>query len=193
QQRIEQLRKALETKARVEFEEHTVDQQGRVSYYTRRLNPALNQEGEVELIIAHGMNITALRRAQDETAISEAKNSAILAAIPDLMFILDQEGRYLSMENEEQMHPHMPQEQVAGSSIYHLLPGAVAARYRKVIAKVLATGRHEKVTYDLELAGDLRYYEGRILKYSHDKVLLVVRDITEEKKAALEIDEKNEF
>ncbi|WP_276496046.1 PAS domain-containing hybrid sensor histidine kinase/response regulator [Pontibacter litorisediminis] len=192
-QRSQHLQMVLATKERVEFEECTLDRQGTASYHIRRLNPVLNQQGEVELIIGHGLNITELRRAQEEIVASEAKNRAILAAIPYLMFIIDQHGNYLDMQNEQQNTLIVPKEQVIGSNIYSLLPTDLASKLMEKIGKVLSSGVSEKVDYDLELPVGIRHFEDSILKYSDNEVLTIVRDVTEEKRAAQEVREKNEF
>ncbi|WP_266205705.1 PAS domain S-box protein [Pontibacter kalidii] len=192
-QRSQHLQRVLETRSRVEFEEQVAYPGGNKSYFLRRLNPVLNPQGEVELIIGHGLNITDLRRAQEVLMASEEKNRAILAAIPDLMFIIDGQGQYLDMRNEEQKHLFVPKEQLVGQNIYQLLPSELATKFMELIAKVISTGQYECVQYELDLPGGLRYYDGRILKYSNSEVLAIIRDITEEKKAGQEVKEKNEF
>ncbi|OKL41424.1 PAS domain S-box protein [Pontibacter flavimaris] len=192
-QRSQHLQRVLDTKSSVEFEEQLTHSGGKKSYFLRRLNPVLSPQEEVELIISHGLNITDLRRAQEEIVASEAKNRAILAAIPDLMFIIDAQGDYLDMKNEAQKHLLVPKEQVIGNNIYQLLPAELASRFMDLIAKVISTGWYERVDYELDLPDGLRHYEGRILKYNDTEVLTIIRDITDERKAAQEVREKNEF
>ncbi|WP_299760545.1 PAS domain S-box protein [uncultured Pontibacter sp.] len=183
----------LETKARVEFEEKLTDKAGQQDYFIRKLNPVLNQQGEVELIIGHGLNISELRHAQEEIIASEDKNRSILAAIPDLMFIISKDGVYLDMKNEAQKHLMIPKEQVIGTNIFNMIPKELASTFMTLIARVITTGIYEKIDYELDLPEGLRHYEGRVLKYSDEEVLTIIRDITEEKKAAQEVKEKNEF
>ncbi|SFF83173.1 PAS domain-containing hybrid sensor histidine kinase/response regulator [Pontibacter chinhatensis] len=191
--RSEALRSVLEKKQYSEFEEKMQTREGEESYHIRRLNPVLNQQGDVELIIGHGMNITELRQAQEQMLASEKKNSAILAAIPDLMLIIDKDGRYQGMQNERQERLLFPKHKVIGSHVSELLPKVLAERYVSLVQKVIETGHHESIDYELEFPDGLHYYEGRILKYNDNEVLTIVRELTEEKKAALEIKEKNEL
>ncbi|TPE43147.1 PAS domain S-box protein [Pontibacter mangrovi] len=191
--RSRSLQRVLKTKGRVEFEEQLVDRQGKVNYYLRRLNPVLDAYGEVELIIGHGLNITELRRAQEEALASEAKNTAILNAIPDLMFIINRQGTYLDMKNEAQMQLLVSKDEVIGNDIYSIMPQELASELMDKITKVLDTGQSAQVDYALELPHGLSYFESRILKYHENEVLAIIRDITEEKKVAQEVKEKNEF
>ncbi|RIJ41566.1 PAS domain-containing hybrid sensor histidine kinase/response regulator [Pontibacter oryzae] len=191
--RSKHLQLVLDHKKRVEFEERLLKKDGDYTHHIRRLNPVLNTDGEVGLVIAHGLDITDLRKAQDEIIASEAKNRSILAAIPDLMFIIGQNGDYHYMKNVEQKHLLVPKESVIGNNIFNLLPRELASKIMSLIERVLESGFYEKIGYDLQLPDGLRYYEGRILKYSDNEVLAIIRDVTEEKNAALEVEEKNEF
>ncbi|HEY4650617.1 MAG TPA: PAS domain S-box protein [Pontibacter sp.] len=177
----------------VEFEETVINKQGQVSHHVRKLNPVLDQSGELQMIIGHGLNITELKRAQEKIIQSEAKNRAILAAIPDLMFIISREGVYLDMKNVEQEHLLIPKELVIGTHIRDILPGKASELILNLIEKVLDTGVPERTEYELPLSNGTRHYEGRIVKYSEDEVLAIIRDTTEERKAALAAKENSDF
>ncbi|PRY12036.1 PAS domain S-box-containing protein [Pontibacter ummariensis] len=187
------LRRVLESKGPVEFEEELQDRAGNLSHHIRKLNPVLDQDGEVQLVIGHGLNVTDLRKAQESIVRSEAKSRAILAAIPDIMFIMDADGYYLDMKNVEQKHLLVPLEQLIGSNMRDILPAPLAQELLGLLKKVISTGQHEKTEYELEFPDGLRYYEGRFLRYSETEVLTIIRDTTEEKKVALEVKEKNDF
>jgi len=184
---------SMEEKRRVEFEERLVDKKGNISYYIRNLSPSVNTNGEVELLIGYGLNITDLRKAQEEIILSEAKNKAILAAIPDLIFIFNGDGICLDMKNVDQKQLLVPIDQVIGNSILHMAPGKLGEQMWGLIRKVLNTEAPEVIHYDLPLPGGTRYYEARLIKYSQEYVMIIIRDTTEEHKAALEVREKNEF
>ncbi|MDO6391414.1 PAS domain S-box protein [Pontibacter sp. BT731] len=183
------LLRALHERRQVAFEERLVDKQGNENYHIRKLNPVLDEQGEVRLIIGHGLNITDLHRAQEEIRNSEAKIRAILDAIPDLMFIIDKQGVYLEMHNEHlQGNLEIPAD-VVGKTLSDLLPAPLSEQTFELLQEVLATGQLHSINYELYD----RYFEGRIVKYNDEKVLTIVRDVTEERKAALEVKEKNDF
>ncbi|SFU44311.1 PAS domain S-box protein [Pontibacter akesuensis] len=191
--RSRNLQQVLQDQKRVEFEEKLIDKNGNATYHIRRLNPVLDENGEVQLIIGHGLTITELRRAQEEILATEAKNSAILAAIPDLMFINDEHGVYLDMKNVDQQHLLVPKDELIGKNMYDALPEKQAAQIMELVRKVLATGNYEKLAYDLDFLEGKKHYEARILKYSEKEVLTIVSDVTAEKEVYLEVQEKNEF
>lgn len=177
----------------VQFEEKLTSPEGAEKYFLRKLNPVLDPNGNLKMIIGHGLNITELKKAQEEISQSESKNRAILAAIPDLMFIINKDGVYLDMMNVEQEHLLIPKNQVIGKHICEIMPAEVCLPISELISKVIQNGQPERIEYNLELEAGIRYYEGRIIKYNSNEVLAIIRDTTEERKASLEAKEKNEF
>lgn len=193
QNRQNHLESVFELKKRIEFEEKLTDAKGNSSYHIRRLNPVLDQKGEVNLVISHGLNITDLRKAQDAIVASEAQNRAILAAIPDLIFIIDKDGICLDMKNVEQEHLLVSKDKVVGKHIKESLPDKITTPTLQIISRVLSSGISEKTEYELELQNTIKHFEGRIIKYNADQILAIIRDITEELETAKEVKEKNDF
>ncbi|GAA4445168.1 hypothetical protein GCM10023188_47990 [Pontibacter saemangeumensis] len=198
EERMQARRKGLaqvqQKKLLVEYEEQLQDKNGHTtSSHLRRLNPVFDETGELQYIIGHGLNITELKRAQAVISASEAKNRAILAAIPDLIFIVNDQGVVVDMNDVDQKHLNVPKGEVIGGNIRRLLPEQLTQEMMALLQKVLRTGHHEKKDYELSLAEGTRYYESRIVKYSEREVLAIIRDTTEERHATLEVKAKNEF
>ncbi|WP_299699578.1 PAS domain S-box protein [uncultured Pontibacter sp.] len=187
------LRQSLEERKQVAFEERLVDKKGNVSYHLRKLNPVLDSEGNVQLIIGHGLNITDLHNAQQEVKEREAKIRAILDAIPDLMFIINKDGVYLEKHNDNQEHLQGASNEILGSTVFDTLPHPLSQTVYGLIQKVLANGQMETIDYELDFPDGTRYYEGRFVKYNQEQVLAIIRDVSEERKVAIEVEEKNDF
>ncbi len=188
------LQLAFEEKKLVEFEESLFNRNtGEENHFLRRLSPVLDQNGELSMIIGHGLNITELKKAQEEFTRSETKNKAILAAIPDLIFIINADGVYVDMKNVEQQHLLVPKNKVIGTHISELLPEDVHKPILEMIHRVLANGVSERLDYELELPDGLHHFEGRIINYNPDQVLAIIRDITEERNTAIAAKEQNDF
>jgi PAS domain S-box-containing protein len=187
------LRKSLEERKPVAFEERLVDKKGNASYHIRKLNPVLDTEGNVQLIIGHGLNITDLHNAQEEVKERESKIRAILDAIPDLMFIINKDGVYLEKHNVTQGHLQVAPIEILGSTVFDTLPQPLSQTVYELIQKVLASGQMESINYELDFPEGTRYYDGRFVKYNQDQVLAIIRDVSEERKVAIEVKEKNDF
>jgi PAS domain S-box-containing protein len=191
--RSKHLHIAMQEKRIIEFDEELTHQDGKTSYHIRRLKPIFDDEGEIKLLIGHGLNITDLKRAQDKIILSEVKNRAILAAIPDLMFIINGEGIYLDMKNVEQEQLLIPKDQVIGSHLSRLLPESVYITLQSTINKVLKYGYSERIEYELALPSGNHHYEGRIIKYQDNEVLVIIRDTTEQRIAEKRIEQSEEL
>ncbi|MCJ8166316.1 PAS domain S-box protein [Pontibacter sp. E15-1] len=191
--RLESLKRIRKTLQLEQFEEKLIDRQGKERTYIRYLNPVLDEAGDLKLVIGHGLNITELKRAQTIISASEAKNRAILAAIPDIMFIIDKDGHLVEMNNVDQKYLPIPKEEVVGKNIMSLFPYRLATAMLQHVQRAIETGISEKTEYDLNAPEGTLYYEGRFVKYSESEALVIVRDTTEEKKAALETKAKNDF
>jgi len=112
---------------------------------------------------------------------SEARNAAIVDALPDVVFRLDKNGRYLDMKLPN--HSSLTPEQIRGRTLFDMLPAEVATEGLNYIHRALQEGEMQIQEYNLPQAnGEVRYFEARIVVSGQDEVLAVVRDMTERKK-----------
>ena len=124
-------------------------------------------------------------RKQTENALrsSEAKNRALLNAIPDLMFRLNKDGIYLDYQAPKESNLAVPPEEVIGKSIFDTLPKELAYQAKKCLNKALHTKRIQIMEYQLPHENKARDFEARIVVSGKSEVLAIVRDITERKRA----------
>lgn len=124
-------------------------------------------------------------RKQTEKALlfSEAKNRALLNAIPDLMFRLNQDGVYLDYQAPKESDLAIPAEEVIGKKIYDTLPNELADQAKKCLHKALRTKQIQIMEYQLPHENEMRAFEARIVVSGKSEVLAIVRDITGRKRA----------
>jgi diguanylate cyclase (GGDEF)-like protein/PAS domain S-box-containing protein len=136
-------------------------------------------EREKELLVFVSTQIAMTiehRRMQDALWQSEARQRAILNAIPDLMLLIDSEGTYLNVFTPDEDSLAM-----TGKNIIDILDVDSSGRYMAVMKKALNSGQVQMVEYSLRLDAGERYYEARVAAYGSDTTLSIVRDITERK------------
>jgi PAS domain S-box-containing protein len=121
-----------------------------------------------------------LRRAKD-------RNTALLDAVPDLIFRIGMDGVYRDVKAEDPEMLTTTPERVIGSSIHDLLPRSVAANIIDCAMRARDTGSTEAVEYQLEVGHGLRDFEGRIVYAGEDEFILMVRDFTERKRQEAEL------
>jgi PAS domain S-box-containing protein len=124
---------------------------------------------------AVAMSIENERRF-DELRRSETRTRALLDAIPDLMFRIARDGRYLDFRAESTRDLY--DVEVLGRSVQERLPAPVAQRILRAGERALATGEVQSFEYELEIDGEGRTYEGRAVASGGDEFILIVRDFT---------------
>lgn len=131
--------------------------------------------------------VAELRQTKEALQESETKARAILDAIPDIMFIFDRNGVFLDYATAKGQDLYLPPEVFMGKSVNELLPDSIAELTIRNLERTLLTGKMEPYEYDLEISGKIKNYESRMVVAGEDKVLAIIRDNTEKKKAAEEL------
>jgi len=143
----------------------------------------------VLIISAQGLLIGGLliqhhRRRRAEAALrhSELRHSAILHALPDLVFVIDRNGRYVDYHARDQRLLFVPPETFLGKTIAEIMPRALAEMLMDALERTRTSDEPIIVHYELPL-DELRHFEARFVPADNGRVLSVVRDITESKRA----------
>jgi PAS domain S-box-containing protein len=170
------------------------DNQGRITGHfgiqrdiTERKLAAL-QEAELKAQIerhAAELEIQVARRTA-ELAQSEARLRAIGNALPDVVFVVDEEGRYLEILTAATDLLYEKAEIRIGKLIHDFIPKPIADRFLAAIGHTLATGEITVIEYQLKVPAGLRWFEGRtgMVDFQIDGkkiVVFVARDITDRK------------
>ncbi|MBK9714067.1 MAG: PAS domain S-box protein [Kouleothrix sp.] len=113
---------------------------------------------------------------------SEARNSAMLNALPDLMFRLRHDGTFLDVHAGDIRDLYVPRDQIVGATLPDLLPPELVGRMQAAIRAVLAQREMQQMEYQLPMPSGLRCYEARLVTCDDDEVLVIVRDITDRKR-----------
>ena len=126
-------------------------------------------------------------RAQEALRASEARNRAILRAIPDWMFILSADGVFLDYHVKDPQSLLVPPEAFMGRTMRDVLPPAIAERLHAGFARALASGGPEEIEYELGVNSNQRFYQALIVPCESDRVLSMVRDVTDRKRTELDL------
>jgi len=153
--------------------------------------PCEPDEADLRLIDA-AADITRIaieqQRAQQALRDSEARNTAILRAIPDWMFLTTVDGVFLDFHAKDLSKLHASPVDFLGRSLTAVLPPPVASALMQAFARVLASDGMEKVEYALGHDGEDRFYEARIVRCNGDQILSIVKDVTELRRAEFQAD-----
>ncbi|OCQ92475.1 protein kinase [Oscillatoriales cyanobacterium USR001] len=137
--------------------------------------------------------IAERRRTEAALSKSEARNQAILSAIPDLMFTVSSEGIYLEYIATTELLSLLPSDyNPVGKHISEFLPPEVSQRHLKNLQQVLTTGKSQIYEQQNLINGVLQYEEVRVVISGANEVLFMIRDITDRKQAIESLHHKNQ-
>ena len=116
--------------------------------------------------------------------ISEVENRALIAAIPDSIFIVSGDGTILNHVSGGNSSGNNDGKELSGKSILSVLPDGLGNDIGQSIDSVLSTGENTAIEYRVERPGDeSRWYESRFVHHGDKKVLVIIRDISDRKHA----------
>jgi PAS domain-containing protein len=121
---------------------------------------------------------------------SEARSSALLNVIPDLMFRLDSNSKVLDYKAEKKDLYAQHLDDLRGIKLIDYLPQSIAIKTMHYIQKALLEDQIQYYTYQLEVPGNgLHSYEARMIPSGPNEVTAIVRDVTEWEKTKLSLKE----
>ena len=123
---------------------------------------------------------------------SEKRNKAILNALPDLVLIIDKENRFIDFIKPKEMQTYVPPELFIGKTVSEVLPADLAEKTIINKLKALTTGDVTTYSYQLKIGNEDRDYEARYVTHGKEEVLVLIRDITETKRAERLLKESEE-
>lgn len=124
-------------------------------------------------------------KAQRNTAASSDAaeiTGAILRAIPDLMFILKTDGTFVDYHARDESLLFAPPAAFLGKTVREIMPPEISERVMQAIAAAVPGGEPIVVEYDMTL-DEQRSFEARIVYGGPDRMLTIVREVTETKRA----------
>ncbi|MFX1506422.1 MAG: PAS domain S-box protein, partial [Promethearchaeota archaeon] len=136
-------------------------------------------------------DLTQRKKADKALKESEIRNQVILNAIPDLMFQINRDGKFIAYSGARDELYTTPEE-FLGKNVHDILPEDLAKQTLRYIEETLTTQEPQIFEYQLPVKEALRQYECRMTKSGKDEVLSIVRDITEYKQAEEEIRKSKE-
>lgn len=137
----------------------------------------VNESLEAE-VAEHGKALKLLGESQQ-------RFKSIVNALPDIIFIMDQDGVFIDYEASASLWHQSSKDSLLGKNLYELFPKDVSNLCMSKIKEALRTNKLQTFEYQETLDETANYYDVRLIKFQDNQVFTIVRNITETRKMQL--------
>jgi C4-dicarboxylate-specific signal transduction histidine kinase len=125
------------------------------------------------------------RRYIAEIAVQhrERRMDAILRAVPDLMFVLSPEGKYLDYHASDPGALYVPPDQFMGKYMRDVMPPELVRAFEPLLKQAMNGEEPVSLEYSLPIGGQEHYFEARIVRSGGDSIVAIIREVTENRRA----------
>lgn len=127
--------------------------------------------------------IVQRHHAEAQLFRTTAELQAIVQAFPDLYFQVEADGTIIDYHIGQTDDLYVPPETFLYRRIEEVLPPEVSQQFTVAIAQVLQNQALTAVEYSLVMQGQIKYFEARVIAFLQTRVLVIVRDISDRKRA----------
>jgi two-component system NtrC family sensor kinase len=153
---------------------------------TRARVVARDAEGRALRMVGTHIEITASKR-------NEERLSALLSALPDLIFRQSRDGTYLDFIVNRPEELMVSPEALIGTNIRQLpMPQPLIDTIFHHLERAVRDGTLEVFEYELPMGGRTQHYESRIIRSGPDEAVCIIRNITERKLAEQRLHQQEE-
>ncbi len=175
-----------------EEEVRFVRKDGSVMWGLVNANPVCNEAGQVVEVVGVIRDITRRKEAEEALRRNEQRFRSLLAALPELILVIDAEGAYRSVNAASSEMLVAPAEELLGRNVHEVLPSAFADTVQTTVNRTLRRHQLQKLVYPMEIAGTTRWFSAKVVPFEFDgaaATLWAIRDITERHKSEEAADE----
>lgn len=131
------------------------------------------------------IDLSEVHKAQAEATFNANMLKTIFEAIPDLFFVLEQNGTITDYHAGNNNDLYIPPQQFIGKKMIDVLPKKVAKKFQIHIEKTIAQNNIVSFEYELSMPEGVIYYEARLrLLPRKNQIMVIIRDISEPHRSA---------
>jgi PAS domain S-box-containing protein len=177
--------------------EYCIPNENEKRFFESRISKLSQKVKSKSCIILITRDITDKKYFENKLLESEARQKAIGNALPDLLFIVDEEGKYLEILTSDTNLLYAEAEKLKGQKIHDVFDKASADIFLGAILRTIILGKSESVEYELKVPAGNKWFEARTGSFALESdskkcVVLIARDITDKKRAE-ELESQNSY
>jgi len=122
--------------------------------------------------------------------VHKVKPAAILNALPDTLFLLDEDGCYIEVMSGNEQQLYIEKAQLFGKTLHDIFPKQDADFFLDIISQALESNELVVVNYEMDVKSGKRTFEGRVMptNYSVDgkkTVVFLAIDVTDRRQSEI--------
>lgn len=139
--------------------------------------------GKVTTLHGSLQDITDRKRQQEKLSSTNARLRALLAAVPDYLLQVRQDGLVLDFQPGEDAHPGFPLHGSVGRRLEAKLPPEAAFPLRNAMKLAAESLQLQVVEFDLAIGVRQHFFEARVIPTQANDLLMLIREVTERRTA----------
>lgn len=180
----EAINRAIHEGAPYEADFRIPQPDGSIRWVRGRGEVLIDEAGKPSRMIGLNADITERKNSEHALWESNERNQAILRALPDMMFLQTREGIYLDFYARDSSRLIVPPDVFLGKNVRDVLSPELAERILEGMSRVAGGDEPQVFEYSLQLKDGERHFEARLVAAEDDKVLSIIRDVTDARRAA---------
>ncbi|WP_373498507.1 sigma 54-interacting transcriptional regulator [Desulfococcus sp.] len=133
-------------------------------------------------------DISRCKRAHEASKASEARLRAIMEAFPDLVFVLDEDGRHIEVLTSQEELLYAAVKDIRGRFLHDIFEAPLADSFLKLTRETIRNQSLGVIEYELPIAGEIHCFEARTAPLTENIdgrpcIVWIARDITARKRA----------
>ena len=170
-----------------------LDKENKITWLSARAVGVHDNQNNLYSYIGMALDITELKNAEEQLVASKRYLDNIINNIGDPVFVKDQNSKFLIANDAFYKFFNRTEEDIIGKTFAEDVPEEKRERYLKADKQVISTGREYADEIELKIkGGESRVILTKKTRFVDEKgnifLIGVIRDITNRKKAAIELE-----
>jgi len=120
----------------------------------------------------------------------ESRLHAILHALPDILFLLDEDGKYIEVMSGNEEKLYQDKEKLLGKTLHDVFLQADADYFLKIINRAINSNHLVVVNYEMDVQSGMRTFEGRVMPANYEidgkrTAVFLAIDVTERRESEI--------
>jgi PAS domain S-box-containing protein len=150
------------------------------------IGPIKDERGEISRFAAIKIDITLQKEFEEKLKENEQYLNAITKAIPELIFVIDEDCRFIDIFASNESLFFVKVADAKGKLFNEIIPAELANRFQRVVNTTIATQKVQIIEYEMTVPAGLFWFEGRsapldAIIEGKKNIVFVARDITQRK------------